>query len=74
VNLAIDQITLTLNDVLIAERGQRAASYTEADGVAAMAPVNIVLQVGLNRGTVSTTVYTSDFSYDYVRINAEYRT
>lgn len=74
VNLAIDQITLTLNDVLIAERGQRAASYTEADGVAAMAPVNIVLQVGLNRGTASTTVYTSDFSYDYVRINAEYRT
>ena len=74
VNLAIDQITLTLNDVLIAERGQRAASYTEADGVAAMAPVDIVLQVGLNRGTASTTVYTSDFSYDYVRINAEYRT
>lgn len=74
VNLAIDQITLTLNDVLIAERGQRAASYTEADGVAAMAPVDIVLQVSLNRGTASTTVYTSDFSYDYVRINAEYRT
>ena len=74
VNLTIDQITLTLNDVLIAERGQRAASYTEADGVAAMAPVDIVLQVGLNRGTASTTVYTSDFSYDYVRINAEYRT
>jgi len=74
VNLAIDQITLTLNDVLIAERGQRAASYTEADGVAAMAPVDIVLQVGLNRGTASTAVYTSDFSYDYVRINAEYRT
>lgn len=74
VNLAIDQITLTLNDVLIAERGQRAASYSEADGVAAMAPVDIVLQVGLNRGTASTTVYTSDFSYDYVRINAEYRT
>jgi glutamate N-acetyltransferase/amino-acid N-acetyltransferase len=74
VNLAIDQITLTLNDVLIAERGQRAASYTEADGVAAMAPIDIVLQVGLNRGTASTTVYTSDFSYDYVRINAEYRT
>ena len=74
VNLAIDQITLTLNDVLIAERGQRAASYTEADGVAAMAPVDIVLQVGLNRGAASTTVYTSDFSYDYVRINAEYRT
>jgi len=74
VNLDVDKVTLHLNDVLIAEQGQRAASYTEEQGVVAMAPTDVVLKVGLNRGDASTTVYTSDFSYDYVRINAEYRT
>jgi glutamate N-acetyltransferase/amino-acid N-acetyltransferase len=74
VNLDVDKVTLHLNEVLIAEQGQRAASYTEEQGVVAMAPTDVVLKVGLNRGDASTTVYTSDFSYDYVRINAEYRT
>jgi glutamate N-acetyltransferase/amino-acid N-acetyltransferase len=74
VNLDVDKVTLHLNDVLIAEQGQRASSYTEEQGVAAMAPTDVVLKVGLNRGAAATAVYTSDFSYDYVRINAEYRT
>jgi glutamate N-acetyltransferase/amino-acid N-acetyltransferase len=74
VELDVDKVTLHLNGVLIAEQGQRAASYTEEQGVAAMAPTDVVLKVGLHRGDASTTVYTSDFSYDYVRINAEYRT
>lgn len=74
VNLDVDKVTLHLNDVLIAEQGQRASSYTEEQGVAAMAPTDVVLKVGLNRGEAATAVYTSDFSYDYVRINAEYRT
>lgn len=73
-DLIIDDVTLHLNDVLIAEQGRRADSYTEEQGVAAMAPSDIVLRVGLNRGPAQTTVYTTDFSYDYVRINAEYRT
>ena len=73
-DLVIDDVTLHLNDVLIAEQGRRAESYTEEQGVAAMAPTDIVLRVGLNRGPAQTTVYTTDFSYDYVRINAEYRT
>ena len=73
-DLVIDDVTLHLNDVLIAEQGRRADSYTEEQGVAAMAPTDIVLRVGLNRGPAQTTVYTTDFSYDYVRINAEYRT
>lgn len=72
--LVIDDVTLHLNDVLIAEQGCRAASYTEEQGIAAMAPTDIVLRVGLNRGPSQTAVYTTDFSYDYVRINAEYRT
>mgnify|MGYP001820002389 CR=1 FL=1 len=72
--LDVDRVSLFLNDVLIAERGCRAASYTEAQGVAAMAPEEIAIRVELDRGAAEATVWTTDFSYDYVRINAEYRT
>ncbi len=70
----VDLVTVSLNGVLIAENGGRAASYTEQQGVAAMAPVDITIKVGLGRGQAQATVWTSDLSYDYVRINAEYRT
>lgn len=73
-DLDVNAVGLYLNDVLIAENGCRAASYTEEAGVAAMAPEDISIRVELNRGSERATVYTSDFSYDYVRINAEYRT
>ena len=63
-----------LNDVLIAEGGCRAASYSEEQGVAAMAPEEITIRIALARGDATATVWTTDFSYDYVRINAEYRT
>ena len=72
-DLLVEQVGLYLNDVLIAERGCRAESYTEAQGVAAMAPEDIVIRVELGRGDASAEVWTTDFSYDYVRINAEYR-
>ena len=72
--LDVDLVSVYLNDVLIASNGCRAASYTEAQGVAAMAPADIVIRIELNRGSASATVWTTDFSYDYVRINAEYRT
>jgi glutamate N-acetyltransferase/amino-acid N-acetyltransferase len=39
-----------------------------------MAPEDIVIRIELARGDASAAVWTSDFSYDYVRINAEYRT
>ena len=70
----MEEVDVYLNGVLIASRGCRAASYTEAQGVAAMAPPDIVIRVELNRGESKSTVWTTDFSYDYVRINAEYRT
>jgi glutamate N-acetyltransferase/amino-acid N-acetyltransferase len=73
-DLQVDRIGVYLNDVLIASEGCRAASYTEEQGVAAMAPADIVIRIELNRGDCSGTVWTTDFSYDYVRINAEYRT
>ena len=73
-DLNVDRVGLYLNDVLIAENGCRAGSYTEAQGVKAMAPENIVIRVELNRGEATASVWTTDFSYDYVKINAEYRT
>lgn len=73
-DLDVERVAVYLNDVLIAENGCRAASYTEEQGVAAMAPEDITVRVELHRGAASATVWTTDFSYDYVRINAEYRT
>lgn len=72
--LDVSRVGVYLNEVLIAENGCRAASYSEAQGVAAMAPEEIVIRIELQRGGATATVWTTDFSYDYVRINAEYRT
>lgn len=72
--LNVDAVSLSLNGVLIAEKGARAASYTEEAGVAAMAPEDLVITIDLGRGEKSATLWTTDFSYDYVKINAEYRT
>ena len=73
-DLDVNRVGVYLNDVLIAEKGCRAASYTEEQGVAAMSPEDIVIRVELNRGEAGARVWTTDFSYDYVKINAEYRT
>ena len=73
-DLDVEQVAVYLNDVLIAEQGCRAVSYTEEQGVAAMAAEEITVRIELNRGDECATVWTTDFSYDYVRINAEYRT
>jgi glutamate N-acetyltransferase/amino-acid N-acetyltransferase len=72
-DIQVERVSLYLNDVLIAAGGCRAATYTEEQGVAAMAQEDIVIRVELNRGEVAAAVWTTDFSYDYVRINAEYR-
>jgi glutamate N-acetyltransferase/amino-acid N-acetyltransferase len=72
-DLDVDALQLFLGDVLVAERGGRAASYREEQGVAVMKAPEILVRVELNRGKDSATVWTCDFSYDYVKINAEYR-
>lgn len=72
--LEVDRVELHINDVLIACNGGRAPGYTEAAGQAAMQSGDIVIRVGLGRGEAAASVWTSDLSYDYVRINAEYRT
>ncbi|MBK6402244.1 MAG: bifunctional glutamate N-acetyltransferase/amino-acid acetyltransferase ArgJ [Rhodocyclaceae bacterium] len=61
------------NEVLVSENGGRAASYKEEDGAAAMKPAEITVRVDLGRGSAQGKVWTCDFSYDYVKINADYR-
>ncbi len=72
-DLDVETVSVHLGDVLIANKGGRAASYTEEAGQAVMSQENIDINVDLGRGDFSETVWTTDFSYDYVRINAEYR-
>jgi glutamate N-acetyltransferase/amino-acid N-acetyltransferase len=73
-DLDIDRVAIWLDEVCIVEHGGRAASYTEEAGQAVMAQDEITVRISLGRGTAQQTVLTCDFSYDYVRINAEYRT
>ncbi|MGB0473044.1 MAG: bifunctional ornithine acetyltransferase/N-acetylglutamate synthase, partial [Porticoccaceae bacterium] len=73
-DLDVSKIQISLNSVLIAENGGRAASYTEEQGQIAMQAEDIEITIQLNRGHVSETLWTTDLSYEYVRINAEYRT
>ncbi len=72
--LDVARVDLWLGDVKVIERGGRAAGYREEDGARVMRPAEIDVRVELGRGTAGTTVWTCDFSYDYVKINAEYRT
>lgn len=73
-DLNVDAISVYLGDVLIAEKGGRAVNYREADGQAVMDQEDISVRIALNRGDANETVWTSDLSHDYVKINAEYRT
>ncbi len=66
-------IELHLDDVHVATRGGRNPSYREEDGQRVMKQSEITVRVGLGRGTATETVWTCDFSHDYVTINADYR-
>jgi glutamate N-acetyltransferase/amino-acid N-acetyltransferase len=66
-------VTLHLGNVLVVEKGARAVTYTEEQGKAVMKPAEITIRVGLGRGIETASVWTCDFSYDYVKINADYR-
>lgn len=73
-DLDTTQLELYFGDILVAEKGGRAASYNEDEGQAVMDEAEIDITVQLHRGNEEATIWTCDFSYDYVRINAEYRT
>ena len=71
----LDQTTidLFLDDVHVAKNGGRHPDYREEDGQRVMKQSEITVRVDLHRGAASTTVWTCDLSYDYVKINADYR-
>ena len=73
-DLDTTDLELYFGDVLVAEKGGRADSYNEDDGQAIMNEAEVDITVQLHRGNEQATIWTCDFSYDYVRINAEYRT
>lgn len=72
--LDINSLEIYLDDVCLVRNGGRAEDYTEARGQAVMDQDEITVRVDLKRGNAETTVWTCDLSYDYVKINAEYRT
>ncbi len=76
-DLDVDALSVRLESgtesVLVAERGGRAGGYREEDGARIMAEAEIRVRIDLARGDASATIWTCDFSYDYVRINADYR-
>jgi glutamate N-acetyltransferase/amino-acid N-acetyltransferase len=60
-------------EILVAEKGGRAAAYREEDGSRIMKQAEITVRADLGRGAANASIYTCDFSYDYVKINADYR-
>ena len=72
-DLDVSACRLWLGNVLVSEHGGRAASYREEDGARIMGAAEIAVRVDLARGDATATVWTCDLSYDYVKINADYR-
>ena len=72
-DLDVTALKLYLDDVLVAENGGRAVSYREEDGQRIMQQSDITIRVVLNRADANAILWTCDFSYDYVKINASYR-
>ena len=73
-DLDINALTLHLDELCLVRNGGRAAEYREEAGQAVMDREEITIRVELNRGAAQTRIWTCDLSYDYIRINAEYRT
>ncbi|MDH3280786.1 MAG: bifunctional glutamate N-acetyltransferase/amino-acid acetyltransferase ArgJ [Gammaproteobacteria bacterium] len=73
-HLDVSRVALTINDVAVLKEGEPDPDYAEEAAARAMSGEEITISIGLGLGTHEATVWTSDLSYDYVRINAEYRT
>lgn len=72
-DLDTEQVNVYLDDVCIVARGGRAQAYTEEQGAAVMQQSEILIRIELERGGCTETIWTTDLSHEYVRINAEYR-
>jgi glutamate N-acetyltransferase/amino-acid N-acetyltransferase len=68
------RVDLYLDDVLVAKRGARSPAYREEQAIAAMKKAEFTVRAVLNRGSAYAALWTCDLSFDYVKINAEYRT
>ncbi len=73
-DLDVERIDVYLDDVCITRSGGRAEEYTEEQGARIMAQAEISIRIDLARGDFQETLWTTDLSHEYVRINAEYRT
>ena len=72
--LDVSLVDVYLDNVCIASKGGRSPSYTEDQGAKVMAQEEITIRIELGRGQCSETIWTTDLSHEYVKINAEYRT
>jgi len=72
-DLDVSGVKLWLGDVLVATQGGRNPAYQETDGQRIMKEAEILVRIALGRGKTTETVYTCDFSHEYVSINADYR-
>jgi len=73
VDFDINKIQIFLNDVCIVSNGARDTAYTEEQGQKVMSQQEITIRIELQTGEKSACIWTSDLSYDYVKINSEYR-
>ena len=72
--LNLERVAIYLDEVCIVRDGGRAPDYTEERGQRVMRQPEITIRVELGRGGAAARIWTTDLSFDYVRINAEYRT
>ena len=72
-DLDVSGVKLWLGDILVATQGGRNPAYQETDGQRVMKEAEILVRIALGRGKLTETVYTCDFSHEYVSINADYR-
>ena len=71
--MVIDRVSIWLNTLPIVERGQLAVSYTEKAGQQEMGRSEIMIRINLGVGRATEEVWTTDLSYEYIKINADYR-
>lgn len=72
-DLDVEKVQVWLDEVQICKNGGRAEIYTEEEGIRVMSKPELTIHVDLGRGNAQDIVYTCDLSYDYVKINADYR-
>ncbi len=73
-HLKVEEVSIYLGDVCLIKAGELNAHYTETQGQVQMAKSEIVITIEIGKGTSKESVWTTDLSYDYIKINAEYRT